>query len=82
MNIIFDPVLPVELDGLIMDYKLYGYPVKITFCLNSEKKGVFLNGEKLSTERERNPYRVGGVVVKRDELIDKLQKENHLEIYQ
>ncbi|EOL44221.1 GH36-type glycosyl hydrolase domain-containing protein [Enterococcus caccae] len=81
-HVIFDPVLPEELDKLEMVYQLVGKKVRIIFHLDGQKEAVFANGQKLSTERENNPYRQGGYIVALAELVTYLdERENQIDIY-
>lgn len=81
-QLVLDPILPSELDGLEMIYQLAGKAVNIIFHLGSQKGTILVNGQELATIREPNPYRQGGLVVSIAELKTYLhQKENQLDIY-
>lgn len=71
-NIVFDPVLPRSLDGLVAETTLCGRPVRITYRVATRCCGptrVTVNGTVVSGEqREANPYRLGGLQVTRSEL--------------
>ncbi|WP_207694912.1 hypothetical protein DOK67_0002796 [Enterococcus sp. DIV0212c] len=81
-NVILDPILPKELDGLTMIYQIAGKDVRIVFHIGSSKEAVLANGTELATQRERNPYRPGGYIVSLKELTSCLdKKENQLDIF-
>ncbi|KAF1297505.1 cellobiose phosphorylase [Enterococcus sp. JM4C] len=77
-QVVFDPILPKELDGLSLNYQLFGKPVTITFHLNRQA-AVEIDGKPVTFTREENPYRTGGLCVSRTEFTDK--KEQHIDIY-
>ena len=81
-RVIFDPILPNELDGLEMTYRLANKDVQMTFHLNTDQAQVVINGKKVAVVREKNPYRPGGLIVALDELLANFnEKENIVEIY-
>ncbi|MBO0472613.1 hypothetical protein IGL98_001681 [Enterococcus sp. DIV0840] len=81
-NMILDPILPKELDGLTMRYQIADKDVQIIFHLGSQKEAVIANGTELSIRREENLYRQGGYIVSLGELITCLdKKENQLDIF-
>lgn len=80
-TIILDPVLPDSLDGLEMDYKLLGREVSIVFHLGTETSEIYLNGEKLEFVQEENPYRIGGFILNKNEIQEKLKENNQFIIY-
>jgi len=65
-DVVFDPVLPRSLDGLVAETHLCGRPVKVVYTI---KQGTFsprelrVNGQPVSGAREPNPYRAGGLRV-------------------
>ncbi|MGM0217306.1 GH36-type glycosyl hydrolase domain-containing protein [Enterococcus sp. AZ126] len=81
-NVIFDPVLPKELNGLAMIYQIANKEVNVVFHLQSQKATVVANGTELPVKREKNPYRQGGLIVSLEKLNACLDKsENQLDIY-
>ena len=71
-DVIFDPVLPRRLDGLIADVTLCGRPVTLSFRIQqSTHSPVFItvNGRRLEGVRESNPYRLGGLRVNSEALL-------------
>ncbi|MEI5992177.1 hypothetical protein A5881_003733 [Enterococcus termitis] len=81
-QLVLDPVLPIELDGLEMIYQIAGKEVTIIFHLGDPKEMILVNGKELVATRERNPYRQGGLIVSIDKLRTHLnQKENQLDIF-
>ncbi|MFI5335331.1 MAG: GH36-type glycosyl hydrolase domain-containing protein [Opitutales bacterium] len=65
-DVIFDPVLPRRLDGLVADTTVCGRPVTLSFrVLQSSHSPAFLtvNGQRVAGQPEANPYRQGGLRV-------------------
>lgn len=83
-DIIFDPVLPRSLDGLVADVTLCGRPVTLTFrVLSSSHSPAFItvNGRRLDGQTEANPYRTGGLRVAAAQLAGLLTAgSNRIEI--
>ncbi|HEY4392085.1 MAG TPA: cellobiose phosphorylase [Paenibacillus sp.] len=82
-DLVIDPVLPTELDGLHFDFQYDG--MKITFiyhitgCTVNE---VTLNGNHIDIERLTNPYRQGGVRLSRSVFEQAMnQKDNVIDIF-
>ena len=71
-DIIFDPVLPAGLDGLVASTTLCGRPVELHYHLRSaafSPRSVTVNGVALPDgDREANPYRAGGFTASRDQV--------------
>jgi len=68
---IFDPVLPKELDGIVLTWELCGQAVEIEYKVCDRTAGpstVLSQGVALPVEREQNPYRDGGLVVAKSNL--------------
>lgn len=62
-DVVFDPVLPRALDGLVAETHLCGRTVRIAFSVRertSSPREVRVNGQPLPATRETNPYRAGG----------------------
>jgi len=66
-DVVFDPVLPRSLDGLVADTHLLGRPVQLVFSVRSgtfSPAAIRINGTPLTgARREPNPYRAGGLRV-------------------
>lgn len=77
-----DPVLPAELAGLTLTYRLFDRPVEIVYHSASTPK-VLINGEEMSTEFAENRYRQGALVLKKAALCAKLNENqtNTIDIY-
>ena len=64
-DVIFDPVLPRSLDGLTADTHLLGRPVHLVYTVRAgthSPAAVRVNGTLLpGAQRDRNPYRAGGL---------------------
>lgn len=78
---IIDPVLPEKMNGTKFTYTLLGKPVTIRYCLGNENRQVELNGTPIAYTVEKNRYRVGGLVLENNVLMEQLQKANELVIY-
>ena len=63
-DVVFDPVLPRSLDGLVARLQLHGRPVEICYHVRGAGHGpsrITVNGAPIPLEaREDNPYRPGG----------------------
>ncbi|MFZ5496471.1 MAG: GH36-type glycosyl hydrolase domain-containing protein [Verrucomicrobiota bacterium] len=84
-DVVFDPVLPRSLDGLVAELTLLGCPVRITYRVRrrtSAPDAVTVNGRRLPlSRREPNPYRPGGARIAAAGLAPLLQPAgNQLEI--
>ncbi len=84
-DVIFDPVLPRSLDGLIADTHLLGRPVRVTYRVRSAThtpSAITVNGTSLTDLRpEPNPYRTGGLRVTGSVLATLLRPgDNQIEI--
>ena len=70
-DIIFDPVLPPGLDGLVAEITLRGYPVTLSFRIlrgTHSPAYITVNGRRLAGTTAPNPYRKGGLRVATDQL--------------
>jgi CRISPR-associated protein Csx3 len=84
-DVVFDPVLPRVLDGLVARLQLRGRPVEVRYRVHGAASGpsrIVVNGTPLSVlAREANPYRVGGCRVPATTLSALLNDdENTIEI--
>lgn len=79
-KLIFDPVLPEELNGLSLRFTLLKLPVTIHFYAADQPK-IVVDGVELTFEIGANPYRMGAIEVDREALAKVLQKNSCLEIY-
>lgn len=63
-DVVFDPVLPRSLDGLVARLQLHGRPVEIRYRVRGAghgPSGIMVNSAPVPLEtREENPYRPGG----------------------
>ena len=80
-EIVFDPVLPSELNGLAARATLCGHPVEVRYHVRKGNFGprvVSINGTKLTGgRREENPYRMGGLCFREDEVEALLSSEDN-----
>lgn len=75
-QLLFDPVLPNELDGLEAHIQLAGKRFDIQF-IAAEKRSIEINGETAVFEQEANPYREGALSIDKNQL----PNNAHLTIY-
>ncbi|MDT0015509.1 GH36-type glycosyl hydrolase domain-containing protein [Listeria cossartiae] len=82
--LIFDPILPEELDGLECHIELDNYPLDITFE-SADVAGIIVNGEEQPVENDVNAYRTGALILPKENLTTKcsqitikFQKNNRL----
>jgi len=78
----FDPVLPRELDGIECELKYHGRPVRYQFGVSGDSgsiKHIYLNGLELAPlARANNPYRPGGIQIKKAEFEKALMQSENL----
>ncbi|RUS49000.1 GH36-type glycosyl hydrolase domain-containing protein [Cohnella sp. AR92] len=68
-DLIVDPVLPAELDGTRFDFEYGGKPISFVYRIKDGIVGsVAIAGKELEAERMSNPYRTGGLRIKRSEI--------------
>jgi CRISPR-associated protein Csx3 len=84
-DVVFDPVLPRNLDGLTAETHLLGRSVQLHYRVKagtSAPTAITVNGTRLTgTRREQNPYRPGGLSVAGSELAALLRPaDNRIEI--
>ena len=79
-TLVFDPVLPKELEGLELRYQLLGKNITIKFYPEAPAK-VTIDGKAVSFDLEENPYREGGLILKKKEILSSLEENSVIEIY-
>jgi cellobiose phosphorylase len=81
-EIVFDPVLPRTLDGLVAETTLCGRPVELRYRVregNFAPCSVTVNGAHCAvSRRESNPYRAGGVRIAQTDLLAHLHETDNL----
>jgi cellobiose phosphorylase len=81
-DLVLDPVLPVNLDGLHFEFQFAGKKVTFVYHLSGEAvQRIVLNGKELDATRLQQPYRLGGLRVPRTALEQSLSENNVIEIY-
>jgi CRISPR-associated protein Csx3 len=85
-DVVFDPVLPNNADGLTFDFEFDGRPVRYRYHVTGDgfsPREVRVNGRRLGGERYAdNPYRPGGLLVSRRAFGDALDRgDNLVEIF-
>lgn len=71
-DVVIDPVLAPELDGLVFAWQWHGRHVTLRYRVTGAGCGptrLALNGRDLAFAREPNPYRTGGARVARRDLL-------------
>jgi cellobiose phosphorylase len=68
-DVVFDPILPKQLDGLQFAFAIDGKPITVIFSIASDTpamvQSVTINGTETEFKRDHNPYRPGGVRIPR-----------------
>lgn len=82
-DMIVDPIIPVELDGLKFDYKIEDK--KVTFVYDIKETGntvtsVKVNGVDINTSEIENLYRTGGVKVSKESIKEILKGNDTIQI--
>ena len=81
-DMIFDPVLPRALDGLIADAVVCGRPVAVHYRISGgsfSPRAITVNGRPCrASRRGSNPYRSGGLIVSQTELQTLLKETGNL----
>jgi 1,2-beta-oligoglucan phosphorylase len=82
-DLIIDPVLPGNLDGLHFDFKLNGTPVTFVYHLTgTEENSVRINGRTVNGNAISNRYRNGGIHISKQELEKECKNtQNVIEIF-
>jgi CRISPR-associated protein Csx3 len=64
-DVVIDPILPKQLDGLQFAFALDGKPITVIFSIASDApavvQSVTINGIETGFRRDHNPYRPGGI---------------------
>jgi len=81
-DVVFDPVLPERADGLTFDFELLGRPARFVYRVSGaggSSRAVRINGRPLPSGRfEDNPYRPGGLLVARRDVLKSVDAEANL----
>lgn len=77
-RLVIDPILPDHLDGLEFQFNIYRTPIIFKYHLNADKSGLIVNGRTVSVQKEQSPYRSGGLIVDKKELLQLLMKEDNV----
>jgi 1,2-beta-oligoglucan phosphorylase len=81
-NLIIDPILPEDLDGLEFQFSIDGKEVTFIYHLGHEKTGAEINGTEVNAAPVSNRYRPGGYQIRRAELEKHLtDSKNRMDIY-
>jgi cellobiose phosphorylase len=80
-NIIIDPVLPMNMDGLSVSLNLKGFPITINYSVKFDSFGpkvIVVNGERILFSYEENKYRQGGSVIAEAQFLKYLNKQENI----
>ncbi|WP_339283117.1 cellobiose phosphorylase [Oceanobacillus sp. FSL K6-3682] len=81
-DLIIDPVISSDMDGLHFDFMIMDKEVTFIYHLNQQEKHVSINGNIVDSAGVVNPYRSSGFIVKRNVLEEWLtEKNNIIDIY-
>jgi cellobiose phosphorylase len=84
-NIIIDPVIPYDLDGLYASINFLGRAIIFIYAVKTNVYGpktIMVNEKAVDLTYEENPYRKGGAVIPADHFLSMLdQQENRVEIH-
>ncbi|PAE26680.1 cellobiose phosphorylase [Bacillus sp. 7894-2] len=82
-DLVIDPILQAEHDGLEFNFSINGKEVTFLYHLgNQEIPGIKINGSKINAQRISNRYRTGGYQISKSELEKHLtQEKNIIDIY-
>ncbi|PGS48765.1 GH36-type glycosyl hydrolase domain-containing protein [Bacillus sp. AFS041924] len=82
-NLVIDPVLPKELNGLHFEFVIDDYKITFIYHLKGHvEKKVLVNSKLVDFERKGNRYREGGFVIQVDDIIHNLHDGiNIIDIY-
>jgi cellobiose phosphorylase len=81
-DVVIDPVLPAEADGLTFDFDHGGRSVRYVYRVSGDgyaPREVLVNGRAMRTERRTaNPYRPGGVLIPRTVFAAALDRDQNV----
>ncbi|UOQ43995.1 cellobiose phosphorylase [Halobacillus salinarum] len=77
-DLIIDPVLPKDLDGLEFEFELSGFPVTFVYHLEQDVKTIEVNGKQITLEQIGNRYRQGGFIIKRSDWEPMLSEDSNI----
>jgi cellobiose phosphorylase len=80
---VFDPVLPAEMDGTVLHWELCGKAIEIEYRVGDLQVGVesiSVGEHSLPALRQDNPYRMGGLIVDKAQLLSAITKNRRITI--
>ena len=78
-NLVLDPVLTKEMDGLTVEYYYDDKPLIINYHYNEQSQlNVRVNNQEVSYKMIENPYRNAGVRLDDSDLINHLNQESNI----
>ncbi|MEC0229799.1 GH36-type glycosyl hydrolase domain-containing protein [Paenibacillus alba] len=82
-DLVIDPVLPEQLDGLRFDFMVKGSPVTFTYHIKGRAESyVKVNGQEAAAAATANRYRQGGLRIRGQHLSSLLNKDaNLIDVY-
>jgi len=82
-DLVLDPVLPTDLNGLVLNYAFNGLPIEVHYHIKENKgiKKVLINQEPITYKTLENPYRHGGALIKQTALIKENNHPIRIDVY-
>ncbi|MCU9612671.1 cellobiose phosphorylase [Caldibacillus lycopersici] len=77
-NLVIDPVLPKQFDGLHFHFEVNGKPVTFIYNLQNNEQAIVINNESVPFEQLDNIYRNGGFVIDEEVLHTKLNNDRNI----
>ena len=79
-NVIIDPVLPRDMDGITAYINFLGYPITFSFAVKERTfspKAISINGKDVNFAFEENIYRQGGAILSKDTFLSLLNEKHN-----
>ena len=79
-NVIIDPVLPRDMDGITAYINFRGYPINFSFAVKERTfspKTISINGKDVKFAYEENIYRQGGAILSKDIFLSLLNEKHN-----
>ncbi|SFH53780.1 GH36-type glycosyl hydrolase domain-containing protein [Pisciglobus halotolerans] len=82
-ELFIDPVLSKEADGICFDFSYGDYPIQYVYHVSNEVRNeVQINGQLVKGKRQNHPYRQGGLLLKKEDVLQVLnEKQNIMHIF-
>ncbi len=80
-QVIFDPVIPKSMNGLMASLDFKGFPLTLIYNVNKKEfspESISVNGQSVAFSREENNYRSGGAKIELNDFLKLLKKDNNI----